>query len=197
VTTRERMVLRLFVVAALPVFAAAYAAKPMLRARGDRLEQLAQSRDLLARAEFALRDDGRVRAEVAALRDDERQVMRAVVATAGHATAISHVTEQLRALARRHDVLVLSTNELASDSALEGLSVIRVGLRVESDLRGIARLLDAIEGDPSALRVNRVFIERRAVDQGVPASDSLAHVLTAHLTVEALARVAATAGGAR
>lgn len=199
-TSRERLAVRLLLVAGLPVFAIAYAAKPMLRARAERVEQLAQSRDLLARAEHALTDDARLRTELAELRARERQSMRAVVSTAGEATAVSHITEQVRALARRHEVLVLSTNEVGTDSTVAGLSLIRIGVRVESDMRGIARLLGAISTDPSALRVSRVFIERRAGDLGAPVRDSTARALTAHLTIEALARVgdaSATGGGPR
>jgi hypothetical protein len=197
VTSRERAVLRLFFAVGVPLFAAAYGARPLLRARAERLDQLAQSRDFLARAQVALRDDARTQRDLDSLRLRERQAMRAVVTTAGQATAISHVTEQLRTLARRHDVLVLSTNELASDSTLAGLSLMRIGVRVESDLRGVARLLNAIENDGAALRVSRIFFERRSAEIGTAAGDSLANVLTAHLTVESLARVSAPTGGPR
>jgi hypothetical protein len=196
VTSRERTALRLLL-ATLPVFAVAYAAKPLLSARGERVEQLAQSRDFLARAQQALADDARVREALNSLRAHERRTMRAVVSTAGEATAVSHVTELVRTLARRNEVLVLSTNELAGDSTVAGLSLIRIGVRVESDMRGIARLLGAVANDPAALRVSRVFIERRAGDIGTVPTDSTARALNAHLTIEALARVGPYGGGER
>jgi hypothetical protein len=200
VTSRERLAVRLLLVAGLPIFAIAYAAKPVLRARLERVEQLAQSRDLLARADQALRDDATLRGELGELRNRERQLMRAVVSAAGEATAVSHISEQVRSLARRHEVLVLSTTEIGTDSTVAGLSLIRLGVRVESDMRGIARLLGAIASDPAALRVSRVFIERRAGDLGAPPGDSTARALSAHLTIEALARVGtvgALGGGSR
>jgi hypothetical protein len=111
------------------------------------------------------------------------------VRSGARATAFSQLTERLRATARRSEVAILQVTEVGADSLGDGLQLLRLSIRSESDIGGLARFLRAVESDPLRIRTSRMFIERGA--QGVPGADDGStdgrNVLFMTATVEALA----------
>ena len=196
ISGRDRRVLAIFAFVLAPLFAAAYGARPLVRAYGERTSALAQQRELLARERAAVSASPTLAAPIAAARAAIASESRGIIQSVARSTAYSALTDHLRSSARRQDVLVLQATEVQGDSVEGGHSIVRVALRAESDLAGITRYLRSLESDPLRLRVSRVFIERVAQGQFLFGGSSTASdgrtVLILNATVESLARVAAT-----
>lgn len=197
-STRDWRILRVFGLFILPAFALAYGARPLMtewrEARERRSEQeelLSSERAAVARA--TLLDEPLVAAR-SALALEERTVTRAST----HQTAYSAIAEHVRTLARRDQVMVQQLAELPADSLQDGLRIVRINLRGESDLAGIARFLRAVAVDPRRIRVSRLFVERGPQGPfggGVAASDGR-NVLVVNAVIEALARIDRSSGTA-
>jgi hypothetical protein len=198
-TTRDRRVLLLALFVGGPFFAIAYGARPAWRAYGDRVAALEQQRDLLARERGLVAGAASLDTPTTVTREALRRDLRTVIRSGARATAFSLLTERVRAAARQHDVLVLQASEAGAEELGDGLSLLRVSVRAESDLAGIARLLRAIESDPLQIRTSRVFIERSP--QGALGPDGGStdgrNVLLLNVTIEALAITGGGTGGGR
>jgi hypothetical protein len=188
-THRDRRVLRLALTVALPFFAAAYGGRPAWRAYAERRDAIEQQRELLARERGVAQSGPSLDSALAASGATVRGELRTVVRSGARATAFSQLTERLRATARRSEVAILQVTEVGADSLGDGLQLLRLSIRSESDIGGLARFLRAVESDPLRIRTSRMFIERGA--QGVPGADDGStdgrNVLFMTATVEALA----------
>jgi hypothetical protein len=194
-TSRERRIVRAFIVL-LPIFAIAYGARAVVGAHRARSEALAQQRSLLERERAVVADSAALSGPIAEARAAAARAARGVLRGTSRPTTHSALIEHLRTIARRNEVLVVQTSELASDSVADGLTLLRIAVRGESDVAGVSRLLRAIEADPLQLRVSRLSIERVAQDgaaAGIPSDGR--QVVIVHATVEALARLDAPRGG--
>lgn len=191
-SSRDRRALFFAAVVVAPVFAVAYGARPMMRSVGERVERTHQQRELLQRELGLIAGRSAVDSLQHVVDRSMADELKLVIHSGDRATAYSLLSERVRALARRRQVAVLQLAESPPDSIERGLTVLRMGLRAESDIAGVLGFLAAVESDPSRLRVTRLFIERanvRPLGEESGATDGR-HVLMLTATIEALAWMA-------
>lgn len=180
-----------FVFVLAPLFGVAYGAKPLIRLYGERASVLQQQRELLAREKVVVTHVE----SFDALTDSARRALEAetsrIIRASEMATAHVELTDHLRSIARRSEVLVTHTSAMTADSSDAGLTTLRMALRAESDLAGLARFLDSVSSDSLALRISRILIEMAPRNQfgGSAVVSDGRHVLLLSATVEALAQV--------
>lgn len=188
---RDRRVLRMLAFVILPAFAAAYGARPLVRAWNAERESHVQQTALWQRERTAVAEAGMFDSVIAQRRTMLAREERTVIRASSQPTAFSELADHLRVVARREQVLVHQVLELPVDSLGAELRLLRLGVRGESDLAGITRFIRSIEADPRRVRVTRLFIDRQGTGNlgGGPAATDGRNVLTLHATVEALAVV--------
>lgn len=189
---RRAIVLGAFVL--LPAFGLAYGARPFVRALGERRDAAGQQGDLLARERALVNRAPEIPAATAASRSAlERELPRSI-RSADAATASVRLADYVRGAARAHEVLVVQSTELPADSLVGGIEVLRLSVKVESDLAGILRFLRALETGAPRVRVTALSVERAGPSaSGAAATDgrevlSLAAILEAPLVLTAAPR---------
>lgn len=196
-TARERQLVRMVVVVVLPVFALAYGLRPAVRAYLAQRERVEIEADLLRREVALVADSARLGQSLRLARETLNGELSSTLAGPARATLTSALTDRIRTLARREQVLVQQLVEMPTDSSSDQWLRVRVALRAESDLAGVSRFLLAIQRDTMRLRIEQVRVEHsfaRAPDGRLPLGDGR-HVLTFGATVEAIGRVSSV--GAR
>ena len=198
-SAKDRRALRLLLLVILPAFAFAFGARGFVRALGGRGEQTGQQLDLLAREQAAVADAPTLASRTRDVTRRLNERSASLLIGAPRVALVSELTDRVRSIARQQEVLVTQLSELPSDSLGDGWSTLRVSVRGESDLAGIARLLRAIERDRAQLRVARLLIERPegSFAGGGPAATDGRLVLNVNVVIEALAHAAADGSAGR
>jgi len=187
-TAKDRRALRVLTLVVLPLFGIAYGVRPVARAIVERSEQRAQQHDLLVRERTAVAEATHVDSALFFARLALAGESEGLLKGPARAAIMSDLTDRVRSLARQQDVLVLQLTELPADSIGDCWSMLRIAMRAESDLAGVARMLRGLERDVAHLRVSRILIERpdAGFGGGGPAASDGRQVLTMNFTIETL-----------
>jgi hypothetical protein len=157
---RDRRAIVIGALVLAPAVGLAYGVRPFVRALVERRLLASQLRDRLDRERALVGQTAGMPAAAAAGRAALEAELPRAIRAAAVATASVRLADYVRAAARAHDVLIVQTSELSADSLADGIEVLRLNVKAESDLAGILRFLRALETGETRVRIKSMSVDR-------------------------------------
>jgi type II secretion system (T2SS) protein M len=159
-TAKDRRAIFLGAAVLVPTLFYIWGVKPYRAGINDMRDQLEAARTALSREKAAVAatraDPGAQHAADSAL----DKVTARLFAGRDDAIASSELAAYLGDIARRSRVLMQDAGTRPSSVSPEGIRTLRVEIRAESDIQGIVKFLQTLEGGSKLVRVDRLEISR-------------------------------------
>lgn len=160
ISAKDRRAILLGAVILVPSLFYIWGVKPYRASMADTRDRLETARLALSREKAALAmtrtNPNAQRAADSAL----AKVASRLFAGRDDAIASSQLAAYLGDLARRSRVLMQDAGTRPSSTSPEGIRTLRVEIRAESDIQGVVKFLQALEGGTKLVRVDRLEISR-------------------------------------
>ena len=161
-SSKDRRAVLLGLVVMLPALAYVFAVRPYRTALADVREQAFQEQELLARELDLLERADELPQATRRAREQARGVESRMLRARSLLLAEGELTDFLEAAASHSNVLLeeIRGGELArGEEPPQGLSMVRLHLRGESDLEGVLTFLDQLEKSDLLLRIRGLALE--------------------------------------
>ena len=159
---KDRRAIILGAVLVLPALLFIYGVRPYRAALAETRDELATARITLSREKAAVSQTGAATAPGAQRFADSALVFVTPRLFEGRDDAIAsaQLAAYLGSVARRSRVLMQDANTRPSTTSAEGIRTLRVEVRAESDIQGVATFLHNLESGQKLVRVDRLEISR-------------------------------------
>jgi hypothetical protein len=183
-TPRDRRAVTLGVAVLGAAFALAFGVRPALASLAARRDAAAQAQELLDRERALLTEAPTLPAQIATRRAALAQRATRVVRSDQPETAALTLATRLRSVAREAEVRLLDVSDAPADTLPGALTIARVTIRGESDVRGLLRFVRAVEGERLDGRFAALTITPSSSRVAGGSADADAHLLMVTATVE-------------
>jgi type II secretory pathway component PulM len=180
---RDRRALLMGVAVIVPVLLWVGAVRPWRNALADVRERIVAERSLLAREQALIANSSDMSDQIRAAAGGAERALRRLVDAPNVTAAEAEVTDYIESSASKSRVLLEEIRGVVPgrhETRPEGIQPIRLAVRGQSDLNGVANLLRRIEEGTMLLRVNELSIQPSV--QRTTAADSRSNTTTARST---------------